>query len=340
MDVTTYIKHEIKEEDCSDDVFAHDHDDYDENFETIIKSEHETVIEEYQDDLGNYEYAKPEQQDQRETESESEPESENISVRASKPNRNRPYSKRYSAKRVACENIYIDGEPEVCIENFNVLNNQTNSAIDPLASCDEPEGRRSDRTKNVNQLTSSSISMASSSSETISIYHFKKVPPVQKLVNKTYSIKHRTAHKTKSMATPTTTYKCDRCNQTFYGASEYRDHYVKNQCLYKCSDCNLIYRSAQLLKIHKTKFCSTKPLKKHKHPIKQTKPVTQMIEPSQFVQKSCNICLVKIDSSDEWTEHQRKYHFMPNAYACHLCDQKFDYDYQVMWHLNRDHSCK
>lgn len=99
--------------------------------------------------------------------------------------------------------------------------------------------------------------------------------------------------------------KCKRCNLLFLNVESWRDHQINSNCSK--------YEDIQKM------FPGLKPTTK--------KPKRNM--------NSCDICYVQFDCSDELNEHRKSHHFA--AFACHMCNKKFDTIEATKIHLKHVH---
>lgn len=157
----------------------------------------------------------------------------------------------------------------------------------------------------------------------------RKVPPVNQLVNKTYSSAHRLPPK------PKTWHTCDVCARSFSNPNELRQH--RSRCFFKCKKCNLICNTSAQLKTH-IKQCTTAPSKTKKQIQKQRSAealrARAKLDQSQTLP---NIYCSEFDSDEELYTHRKQSNIVANAYACHLCERKFDTNLDARDHLERDH---
>lgn len=301
-----YIKTEIKEETP------------DEMFENGIYSDASVVshaVKSEFNELDNYEYEQPEEYSMLHGEEDSSTSDDFNAKHAPK------------RKHIECENVYIDGEPEVCITNFNGLmqNRSKEDASDPLALHITPverpiqERARQEPSKPSNYEQPKRICIVST----------KRAPPVKDLVNRTYSSKYR---KLKAG----TRYSCETCKKLFSDVNQLRNH--EHFCISKqnkCRNCNLIFQRTEYLMEH-VKKCP-KVANEPGKPTPNASVQSQLYKISHRSSKSCNICLVELGSEDELAKHKKENHFVANAYACHMCDSKFDTEQDALLHLRNTH---
>lgn len=176
----------------------------------------------------------------------------------------------------------------------------------------------------------------------------KKVMPVRALGNKTYS-----KNKTTSIASTSydlKTYKCDICCETFTNKSQHIEHSLK--CNVRCNYCHQPFKVNTLRLIHE-KMCKMCPKEtailgsQEKVIITEHLPCNALKKPRELKREhiwkdkngfvSCNICNAKFTTLVELFEHDKNNHLTPNAYACHLCDKKFDLETTAIQHLKRHH---
>lgn len=218
---------------------------------------------------------------------------------------------------VECENIYIDGEPAVLLTNFNgsVQNHLKDDALDPLA-INTPIERQ------IQRRIQTDITPSLHPAKRICIVSNMKAPPVKDLVNRTYSSKCR---KPKSDAGCV----CKTCEKIFSDSTQLRNH--ERICNLKCMNCNLIFQRKEYLTKH-MKRCIP-----GNHSETSIVPAQSRIRNSHRNSKSCNICLVELGSIEELAKHKKENHFVANAYACHVCDRKFDSNLEAVIHLQDTH---
>lgn len=310
---TTRVKQEIKEE-IPDEMYTND----EEHFANISTPQNVKFDYEFEEELSDYEYSEPVGEYNA---------IEDVGDSSLGHSSGHPAERSATEQQhhVEYEDVYVDGEPEVCLENFPVLidNRPNESASDPLAF----HAPVAEVPHNVDQPRKEPKLYVV---RTVRAEQVRKVLPVKALVNRTYSSKHRTANK---VIERKQLFTCVGCNQSFHNPLEYQRH--KNSCYFKCEKCNLIYRKEELFIMHQKKYCS-------KHANKTLKEDGQPLTfntPDQFRRKkiSCNICYTELESTQQLEAHRKENHFTPNAYACHLCDRKFDSDMEAVIHLNRDH---
>lgn len=322
---SNHIKREIKEE-IIDELIPNVGEDFDLSLSQRVKIENE-----FDDELSNYEYAEPES---------SVEECSTIIDERENGNHLNVYTAKASASRcqqttIEYENVYVDGEPEVSIDKFKTLMNNHSKAVesDPLAlHTTTPFDERE------NQLDASdSDSMPECKRKMIKV-HLKKVVPIKNLVNRTYS---KSADGTNNIQTKYLQYECDVCFRSFSNTSTFQQH--RDNCYVKCNDCNLIFKVREALAAHIDEFCSKRVKRTiptsyptRLQPFKRPK-ISKPAQPCSSSSKSCNICCIELESVEQLEEHRKQNHFMPNAYACHLCDKKFDSNPEARSHLKRDH---
>lgn len=314
-----HIKREIKEE-FIDELIPNVQEDFHLSLSQRVKIENE-----FDDELSNYEYAEPET---------SVGECSSTINERKNGNHFRVYTAKASASTCQqntsqYENIYIDGEPEVSIDKFKTLKNYHSKGVesDPLALHTTPfdeQENQSDSTPKAEQKM---------------VTRYKKVVPIKNLVNRTYS---KSTDGTNNIQTKYLQYECDVCCLSFSNPSTFQQH--RDNCFVKCKDCNLIFKEKEELVAHVDTFC----------PLRVKRTLLTSSYPSRYQQrwkrqkvvnpgyprpetKSCNICCIELESVEQLEEHRKQNHFMPNAYACHLCDEKFDSNHEARSHLKKDH---
>lgn len=112
---------------------------------------------------------------------------------------------------------------------------------------------------------------------------------------------------------------------------------------YVCDKCKLVLSSAELLKSHvecvhnkREKGINSRKI----HKVTSSPPSNHnryRDRPYKLRPLSCNVCYVDFGSHQEVQEHQ-KVHLVPNAYACHLCEEKFDSEFTAHHHLYSAHN--
>lgn len=207
------------------------------------------------------------------------------------------------------ENVYIDGEPEVCVTNFNHINQKECSISDPLAihnTITESEPQPPQPTKILKKVKLVRIQ--------------NKIPPIKNLVQRTYS---------KRITKTDSHHVCTTCKKQFNDVAQLLTH--ERDC-FKCRQCNLIFRSSLDLILHMKK-CRRKDNLEVEH----SEPNRLSRKYKKFNRKSCNICHATFAADEEKKEHLKKNHPSYGAYACHLCDKKFDSVERAHIHLNVEH---
>lgn len=219
------------------------------------------------------------------------------------------------------DDLYVDGEREVFIANLN-QNYSKESTSDPLAFHAAPESIDTEVDPHKNsQLDPPSTDSNHKKVVRVRVLRTPKVPPLNKLVYKTYSQEHRTAPSKRQI------HSCSTCKKIFGNLNQLREH--ERNC-FKCEQCNLIVISMEYLVNHLTKCRRKKD--EHKLLSKRLQNTSGSIE-----KKSCNICYISFVSDDDMEEHQKQNHTIPNAYACHLCESKFDSEFEAHQHLGNAH---
>lgn len=214
------------------------------------------------------------------------------------------------------EKVFVNGEPEMHIPtNMQPINNKEDNS-DPLDITPErPTSASIQPNLNNTQLTTGKCD------------NFKKIrvvralipPPVKDLVQKTYSKKHKEAP-----------HLCTICKKIFPSVYLLREH--ERSC-FKCKQCNLIVANMTHLVNHMKK-CR----RKRQDEPTNSAPNKQMRHGGFMGRsKSCNICSFTFLSYKDLVEHQRQNHATPNAYACHICDKKFDSETEALSHISTCH---
>lgn len=208
---------------------------------------------------------------------------------------------------VESEDVYIDDELEVCVQNFDQnikdpLEIHTTIAESKPETEDQPIPKKS--LKKV-KLVRVSV---------------KKFQPVKNLIQRTYS---------KQKTTSNISHTCATCKKQFDTNAELVEH--KNLC-FKCYKCNLIFANISRAKFKRhliicMKKTETNALIKGRISTKIENPLV----------KSCNVCHTTFALQTEMEEHLKQKHPSYAAYACHLCDKKFDSFVNAHYHLNNDH---
>lgn len=322
MDVTR-IKDEIKEEVPDELLFDCEEKQYD-NFafsERVNSDEDDDVDDENGDELDNYEYTNAATYSSFDVPAVRSTPKVYTRKRKMNPTIN-------PTKNVECENVYIDGEPEVSITNFSSLmrNRGCESPIDPLA-IHAPHQQQPERPLNNPSSVLIQQPQTSATAKRARTVPFGSFAPVKNLVSKTYSSEHRTMSKAKI-----TQHICNNCKHIFRTQIELQNH--EQTCYYKCEHCNLIFATMELMLKHRNKC------KKSNEKMKSAKS-RQMPVPHKsnhlLKRRACNICYAEFGFEGELIDHQNTHHVMPNAYACHLCDRKFDLEHEAVNHLTNDH---
>lgn len=272
------------------------------------------------------------------------------------------YSVRIPAKRnlIECENVYVDGEPEVSINHFNGLtsNRSKEDACDPLdplaihTPAERPNGQQnhsqqthsqSNHSQQIHSQQTHSQQIHSQpnhnhqpniqqnhyvQAKRLNVLRILKAPPVKDLVNRTYSSKCRKLNTDTQLV-------CRTCKKSCLNANDLLEHRrICNSTKHKCHSCNLIFGRMEYLTNHMKK-CPKLHERSKKLP--KASQQTQIRISTKFNKKSCTICCIELGSAEELAEHERKNHFVPNAYACHLCDSKFDSEQDALIHLRNTH---
>ncbi|XP_055310374.1 zinc finger protein 60-like [Sitodiplosis mosellana] len=225
------------------------------------------------------------------------------------------------------EKVFVNGEPEIYIPTVQPTNYKESNS-DPLYITPEPT------------ITTTSASIApvihNTQLPTAKREEFKKfrvvravkdmksdlnlkvkVPPVKDLVQKTYSKKHKELQ-----------HPCTICRRIFSSVRLLREH--ERSC-FKCKQCNLIVASMSHLVNH------MKKCRRKRKDVLANASSKQHPRNSHVPDRSCNICSSTFQSVFELEEHQRRNHLTPNAYACHICDKKFDSESQAHIHISSSH---
>lgn len=213
------------------------------------------------------------------------------------------------------EKVFINGEPEIYIPiNVQQINFKEENS-DPLDITPEQP------TSTSMQPIIRDIQMTSEKRDNFKrirvIRLMKEPPPVKDLVQKTYSKKHKEAP-----------HSCTVCKKIFCSVHLLREH--ERSC-FKCKQCNLIVSTMSHLVNH-IKKCRRKEQNEPANSPKQIRHAGYVGSKS-----SCNICSFTFLSNKELVEHQRQNHATPNAYACHICDRKFDSETEALCHISTCH---
>lgn len=204
---------------------------------------------------------------------------------------------------IHCENVYVDGEPTIVLTN-QIQNNEGASTSDPLAIPVETQSYKA--TKQLKK---------------IKLVH---IPPVSHLVQKTYSKRNINDPKTEQKPA-LKQFICSTCKNHFKSMSELQQH---ERICFKCKQCNLIFQDLKYLIKH---------MKKCQKSVMQKRRNWRSEESNRSNKKSCDICMTTFLFNEDLEEHRRKKHFVSNAYACHLCDSKFDSEDETHIHLKNAH---
>lgn len=359
MENTRSIKQEIKEE------IPDENEQYD-NLSVIQNVKDEAP--ELEDDFGNYEYAtvtdvQDEQQQsdfQMHLESQAaiklESYSSNIDFDEDDDDDEDDGDVPPHMQKECRNEIFVDGEPEIFVEDIKDSYSKEN-ASDPLAiNTNNVVCLNDSLPKKILNLTYTPLAPTSMKRHqptaadqqrlppTVEICEKRgrgrppqiftaalKPPPVKELVRKTYSLKHRLAHKT------TVSNICHVCTRSFDNPIEFERH--RRRCFFKCIKCNLICSEKAMLRIHH-QTCQIQH--------RQRKPKCSNSEKAKLdllgkkcadktCVDSCDICCMKFNSSQELDAHRKQKHFFANSYACHLCSKKFETNFDAVCHLKRDH---
>lgn len=209
-----------------------------------------------------------------------------------------------------CEKVYVHGEPEV----YNPTSHHIENNSDPLALCIAPETTAtaaSVRRQNASVVYDTHLTIANNQQN---LNEFRVVP-VKNLVHRTYSKKQKEVP-----------LACTTCKKNFASVSQLRDH---GRNCFKCKKCNLFVASMTDLLDHIRK-CR----RRRKNENQNSSSKVQIRYHTKST--SCNICSLKFLSDEELVEHKRS-HLVPNAYACHLCESKFDSEQDAHLHLKNAH---
>lgn len=376
------VKKEIKEE------IPDENEHYDTNIQLIQNVKDELLFE---DDLGNYEYATV-ADGQQQQEDYSNLETDLLIPLKLPPNSynlqrehyfdyddddeyNDDEVKRIDSTHAKHENqVFVDGEPEIYVENISENNCSKEYASDPLAI--NTDVIRSNDNRPTAILNSTHTPVAAPSvkmlvrrrkpsppisplpppakppqlpvqlpikkqrkkrSRTLPPeYHPRQPSAANELFRKTYSVEHRLAYKTDCNT-------CQVCARKFYNPSEFETH--RRKCFFGCKKCNLIFQTATQLKAHYTKCSISLTDRKRKTDwiIRMRKKSgspsssTMVMAPKRSCKKSCDICCTTFNSKHELDLHREKNHLVKNAYACHKCEQRFDDADDAKLHLKYDH---
>ncbi|XP_031620658.1 zinc finger protein 639-like [Contarinia nasturtii] len=220
------------------------------------------------------------------------------------------------------ESVYVDEEPEVFIANFP---HDTKEVNDPLASTEQQEEPEQQQEEPGHQEAEVKPKFWSSDVKMRKV-RVIRTPPLKNLVKKTYSLQHRMASKSqiRTSGLPGTCNSCRTCKKSFESVTHLRQHEL---ACFKCKHCNLIVISLNYLVHHMAK-CRRK--------IDTSKSVSKGRSNGGLNKKSCHICYAKC-TNEEMEEHLKRNHLIPNAYACHLCDCKFDSEFEAHQHLKKAH---
>lgn len=289
-----FIKPEIKEEEAFDEFFD-DEQFTDENLTHTVKIEN--------DEAEYFDYDQP-----NEDAIHAQTSNPAVSTAKTKPIQN----------QIECENVFIDGEPEICITNLP--NRSKEDASDPLALSTPPR-KPSPCTQPKRFI--------------IELKRAKKAPPVKDLVNRTYSSRHRNATKDRHHA-------CKTCKRPFADIVSLQNH--TRVCILnknKCQHCNLIFQTFSYLVDH-MKTCrvangNSNEISTTLTPTERVRLSSTLGSSSRNACKSCNICYIKLGSEEQLAAHRKQSHFIANAYACHLCENKFDNERDALLHLQNAH---
>lgn len=316
MDEALCIKQEIKEE-------IQDENEQCENMSEMHHAEFDEG-DGFGDEYGNYEYAMAAHERKQECDSGQEPDPEPGSHRT-QHSIDFDEDPRQTHTEYEIE-AYIDDEPEIFIENL-----EDQHLKDPLAMNTNVVCSNGSVAKAMPHLTPSPASLTQAPVEPplVELYRMRpvmpsKVPPIKPVVStKTYSSAHR-------LVTTRPSHSCPHCARSFANSHELVTH--RNLCFLKCKKCNLICRSVTQLRLH-NQHC-TKQISKQKKAV-----ASREVTAGKKARKgnSCDICCTQFSSAKELAAHRKQNHFIANAYACHLCERKFDFNYDAVNHLKRDH---
>lgn len=212
------------------------------------------------------------------------------------------------------EIVFVNGEPEIFVPmNIQQIKEDNSDPLDIT-----PERSTSAAIQPIILSTPLTTENRESFKKIRVVRTMKKTPSVKDLVQKTYSKKHREAP-----------HLCTVCKKIFSSANLLREH--ERSC-FKCKQCNLIVANMSHLVNHMRK-CRRK---RRDEPTNL--PSNKQTRHSRYMgNKSCNICSLTFFSYKELVEHQRQNHATPNAYACHICDQKFDSEIEALSHISTSH---
>lgn len=357
MESAWSIKQEIKEE------IPDENEQYGNNIPITQNVKNES---EFEDELGNYEYAVTDVQLEHldfETDLQTQP---NM-----RPNL---YSSQHEydfdededddediLTEIHTENeneVYVDDEPEIFVEdlgenasdplaintkavysNDNLPKAILNSTHTPLAPTSmKMLVRRLPPSTSASPSPSSSVAAASLEKrrqierlqQLPSVYAQRKTPPISELFKKTYSLEHRSAHKT-------TGWKCHVCARTFSYLTEFEVH--RRRCFFNCKKCNLIFKTMLDLQAHhrKCRILSNYRRQKINNSKNSDKSTLVVVERKSQSKNSCDICCTTFNSKQELELHRNQNHLVKNAYACHKCERRFDDSNDAVRHLKQDH---
>lgn len=134
--------------------------------------------------------------------------------------------------------------------------------------------------------------------------------------------------------------------------------------LYICNECQLRTPDAQYLEFHKVRVhgkavTSANYIEIHKiqepgkpedcHRVLNVKKLNANVPPQKtkgiyaYVEEdddwACDICILHFENETELKSHREKvHHAVPNAYACHICEERFDSQRLAEDHLKNNHS--
>lgn len=215
---------------------------------------------------------------------------------------------------IHCENVYVDGEPSAVPTNQTQLNEQSGCTADPLAI---PIPIPISIQKGIDsEAFNASENKTAKPLKKIKIVH---VPPVRDLVQKTYSKRSTNDPK------PAQKFNCSTCKRSFRSTFELLLH---EAACFKCKQCNLIFKDSE---------CFNKHMKTCKQTVVRKKLSWRNEQSTASKRKSCNVCMTTFMFDEDLEEHRKIKHFVSNAYACHLCDSKFDSEDEAHIHLKNAH---
>lgn len=365
------IKQEIKEE-------IPDENEQNGNLSVIQNVKYEEP--ELEDDYGNYEYATATDVQEEEQELDSEPQPAIKAVCYSTRMVEFQYIENGSSdvhhqfhNEYENENeVFVNGEPEICVEDIGDSYLKENNASDPLA-INTNAINSNDNLPKTTILNSTHTPLASSSKQRLvrrlspaspspppssapppprgpsSAEYFEKRPVERsQQMQSLFVVRKAAAPPVKELVRKTYSLQhrlahktsascniCHVCARSFDNPVEFERH--RHCCTFKCTKCNLIFSNKTLLRTHLQNCRLQNNYVKFKHSKRDKSKVTVSHNPKFLGWDSCDICCMKFNSIHELREHRKQKHFFAKSYACHLCTKKFKNNFDAFDHLKRDH---